>query len=252
MFQTLNLQKMSNSFFHFKQFSVHHDKCGMKVGTDGVLLGAWPSLAHNDQNTNVLDIGTGTGLVALMLAQRFENVHIDAVEIDEDAFAQAIDNFSLSPWTDRLNAIHSDFNDYSKNCDKKYELIVSNPPYFEDSLKASAKNRSQARHTDTLSFAQLLSGAKSCLATNGCFYVILPSDKYETIAQLASENDMYISSVLWIKGNEQQPIKRSIIELKHSKGNPPSTQQKTLVIEKERHQYTDDYITITKDFYLKM
>ncbi len=248
----MNLRKMSNSFFHFKQFSVHHDKCGMKVGTDGVLLGAYAALADNDQNANVLDIGTGTGLVALMLAQRFDNVNIDAVEIDADAFEQSVSNFALSPWVDRLKAIHSDFNIFSKNCNNKYQLIVSNPPYFEDSLKASAKNRSQARHTDTLSFAQLLSGVKSCLDCNGSFYVILPSDKYATIESLASDNDMYIPSVLWIKGNDQQPIKRAIIELKHSIESYPSTEQKTLVIEKERHQYTDDYIALTKDFYLKM
>ena len=243
---------MSNSFFHFKQFSVHHDKCGMKVGTDGVLLGAWPSLAINHKNINVLDIGTGTGLVALMLAQRFDNVDIDAVEIDSDAYDQAIDNFAISPWKNRLNAIHSDFNIFSKNCDKKYDLIVSNPPYFEASLKASAQNRSQARHTDSLSFAQLLSGVKSCLNLQGSFYVILPSDKYDAIASLAQDNNMYIRSVLWIKGNDQQPIKRAIIELKHKVDDNHSLKEKTLVIEKQRHQYTEDYIALTKDFYLKM
>ncbi|MEE0972800.1 MAG: methyltransferase, partial [Paludibacteraceae bacterium] len=159
---------MRNSFFRFKQFTVYQDRCAMKVGTDGVLLGV---LADVSKATRILDIGTGTGLIALMLAQRQKDAHVDAIEIDEQAAQQAQENIAQSPFcyihvhTTALQAYNST---------QPYDLIVSNPPYFVDSLKAPNAARNLARHTDSLSFADLLQGAERLLHNDGCFWVILP------------------------------------------------------------------------------
>ena len=154
---------MANSYFRFKQFVVNQDKTAMKVGTDGVLLGALTNICY--EPAQILDIGTGTGLVALMLAQRFENSEIDAVEIDTEASEQALSNFNLSPFANRLSVINIDISDYTPK--KKYNLIVSNPPYFVNSLKASDKQRTMARHTDSLSFSALAVAVRRLLAPDG-------------------------------------------------------------------------------------
>ncbi|MFM2293328.1 MAG: hypothetical protein RIS29_3141, partial [Bacteroidota bacterium] len=141
---------MANPFFRFKQFTVFHDRCAMKVGIDGVLLGCWTNVADTSM---VLDIGTGTGLIALMIAQRTD-AHIDAIDIDEGAFEQAMINVQASPWSSRLNVVLSSLQDFVS--DKKYDLIVSNPPYFINSLKNPDEQRTTARHTDSLTHEELI------------------------------------------------------------------------------------------------
>ena len=136
---------MPNPFFRFKQFTVYHDRCAMKVGTDGVLLGAWTNLS---QSRRILDIGTGTGLIALMMAQRVPEVPITAIDIDAEAVNQANENFSASPWNNRLEAVLQDVCTYTEK--NSFDTIVSNPPYFINSLKCPDNQRTTARHTDTL------------------------------------------------------------------------------------------------------
>ncbi|NJN77877.1 MAG: methyltransferase [Saprospiraceae bacterium] len=152
--------------FRFKQFQIHQDKTAMKVGTDGVLLGAWADVLESE---SILDIGTGTGLIALIIAQRNQNAMVDAVEIDESSYEQAKQNFEESSWTKRLNIYQSSIQDYAKNCGKQYDLIVSNPPYFVNSTKSKQEDKNQVRHTDSLSFEELIKSVNILLEISGRF-----------------------------------------------------------------------------------
>ena len=170
---------MANPYFQFKQFTVWHDKCAMKVGTDGVLLGAWCCV---ENITRILDVGCGTGLISLMLAQRCQ-AEIDAVDIDEAACIQARENADRSPFGDRLQIFHRPFANFVNESAgiRQYDCIVSNPPYFIDSLKCPDKQRNQARHTDTLTLEELIEGSKQLLAPQGKLYLILPFDQREIL-----------------------------------------------------------------------
>ena len=244
---------MANSFFRFKQFTVSHDLCGMKVGTDGVLLGAYASLVSEEKQPTILDIGTGTGLVALMLAQRYALAQIDAVEINTQASKQAEMNCADSPWSERIRVYNQDIVDFSKTSKLCYDLIVSNPPFFENSLKADCVHRTQARHTDTLSFQTLLQCAHMLLAPHGRIVLILPVNVTQEIAQIAEAHSLAITHILWVRGNDSQPIKRAILSLSHlAVGRSVVLHERELVIEQSRHQYTADYIALTQAFYLKM
>lgn len=173
---------MPGTSFAFKQFIIKQDKCAMKVGTDAVLLGAWVIPNGSKQ---ILDIGTGTGVVALMLAQKTE-AHIDAIDIDENAFIQAKQNVSESKFANQVSVIHSSLQDYSKITSNKYNLIVTNPPYFEQSLKSSDEQRSFARHADVLPFEELIEGVTKLLDQKGKFCLILPTleaEKFRAMAQ---------------------------------------------------------------------
>ncbi len=250
---TYTIYSMANSFFRFKQFTVSHDLCGMKVGTDGVLLGAYASLTTEKEQPAILDIGTGTGLVALMLAQRYADALIDAVEINPQAALQAEKNCAESPWSDRIQVYNQDIIDFSKTAKQHYDLIVSNPPFFENSLKAACDHRTQARHTDTLSFQALLQSAQALLAPQGRIVLILPANVTQEIAQLAATHGLAMTHILWVRGNDSQPIKRAILSLSFvSSSSVPAPHEQELVIEQARHQYTADYIALTQAFYLKM
>ena len=236
---------MANSYFQFKQFTIYHDKCAMKVGTDGVLLGAW---ANTESCKTILDIGTGTGLIALMLAQR-SNAFIDAIDINEDACLQAIDNIKASPFAERIRTIHTDFTNYSAICVSRYDLIVSNPPYFVNSLKCSNIKRNTARHTDTLSIPALIRNSRMLLSPSGRIALILPFEQLDYLSTIAKENHLYINKRTDIIPIPEASPKRFLVELSES---PHSLITEKLVIEEARHQYTEDYISLTKDFYLKM
>lgn len=184
--------KMANPFFQFKQFTVWHDKCAMKVGTDGVLLGAWASVqgAHR-----ILDIGTGTGLVALMLAQRsLPDANIVALEIDEAAAGQAKENVARSPWKDRIEVVKQDFLFYQSP--DKFDVIVSNPPYFVDSLSCPDQQRSMARHNDSLTYEKLLKGVADLLKKEGTFTIVIPTDVADRVKTAASEYHLYATRQL--------------------------------------------------------
>lgn len=235
---------MSNPFFSFKKFTVYHDRCAMKVGTDGVLLGAWADLSAA---RNVLDIGTGTGLIALMMAQRNEDAQITAIDIDVQAVEQAEENISSSPWKDRIQVKLQDVIHYQSA--GLFDTIVSNPPFFVDSLKCPDNQRTMARHSDSLPIKELLGKSSSLLHDDGRASFIFPSDHTEEIIRLARGVGLYLSRHTKVKPRTDLPPKRSLLEFKKKE---EKCQEDELSIELSRHVYTNEYIALTKEFYLKM
>lgn len=233
--------------FRFKKFVINQDRCAMKVGTDAVLLGAWTSLEHQPQR--ILDIGSGTGIIALMLAQRSDAKQIDAVEIEDNAYEQCVENFEQSPWSDRLFCYHASLLEFSEEIDETYDLIVSNPPFYPSDFKTENMQRDLARFSDALPFKHLLECASILLSKNGTFSVIIPFIEEENLIDLASKVRLVPNQILHVKGNPSSEIKRSLIAFSFDQKNPTVDQ---LIIETSRHQYTDEYINLTKDFYLKM
>ena len=236
--------RMSNPYFRFKQFTVFHDRCAMKVGTDGTLLGAWTDITGVQ---SILDIGTGTGLVALMLAQRSQ-AHIDAVEIDAEACIQAQENVARSPWRDRIQVYQGSVQDYATTCSKRYDLIVSNPPFFDNASKASQKARTVARHSDSLRQLDLLQVTEKLLCENGRLVVIYPTDAAQLFQEKAESFGFFCQRKLSVKPTLASQTKRIILEL--GKYQLPS-QENILTIEASRRVYTPEFISLIKDFYLK-
>ena len=238
-----------NSFFQFKQFRIIQERSAMKVGMDGVLLGAWAD-ADASGAERILDIGTGSGLIALMMAQKNSLAQIEAIEIDPDAFQEAVFNVQQSPWNDRIQIELSSFQEFTEQTDRKYDLIVSNPPFFaKDGLKAPAQNRAQARHSDSLPLDVLISGAAGLLRENGRIAFILPTESLPEIRLLADLNKLHISQLCRVKPNPAKPDFRILIELSVQNCQ---IQEDTLMIEFEKHHdYTLEYRQLTQDFYLK-
>ena len=235
---------MPNPFFSFKQFTVYHDRCAMKVGTDGVLLGAWTDLS---QSHHILDIGTGTGLIALMMAQRSPEAQITAIDLDAEAVSQAQENIQNSPWKDRVEAVLQNVCTYSS--DEKFDTIVSNPPYFIDSLKCPDNQRNTARHTDTLDAQRLLEKVAELLTPEGRFSIILPADQTDDLFRIAEAQGLHPTRWTKVITRPGLPPKRSLIEFQ-KKALPIQTNE--LVIELERHMYSKEYIEITREYYLKL
>ncbi|MEZ4780696.1 MAG: methyltransferase [Flavobacteriaceae bacterium] len=219
----------------------------MKIGTDGVLLGAWASVNHKP--FSVLDIGAGTGVVSLMLAQRCYAELIDAIEIDDDAYEQCTENFENSPWNDRLFCYHASLEEFVEEIDDKYGLIVSNPPFYPDDYKSDNAKRDMARFQDALPFEHLIESASKLLSKTGLFSVIIPFKEEETFIGLAKNFGLFNNRITRVKGNTNSETKRSLLEFSFTECK---VEVDELVIETERHQYTQDYINLTKDFYLKM
>ena len=235
---------MPNPYFAFKQFTVRHDRCAMKVGTDGVLLGAWTDLSHSRR---ILDIGTGTGLIALMLAQRCMDARITAIDLDSAAVEQAQENIQASPWKDRIEALQQDICTYHPN--GTFDTIVSNPPYFIDSLKCPDGQRNTARHTDTLDADRLIGKISELLTSDGRFSIILPAEQTEDLIRVAGEKGLHPSRQTWVITRPGLSPKRILMEFRKI---PVTLQPDELVIELERHVYSEEYIALTKEFYLKM
>ena len=233
--------------FQFKQFTIHQDRCAMKIGTDGVLLGAWASVKH--QPFSILDIGSGTGILALMLAQRSHAELIDALEIDDDAYEQCVENFENSPWNDRLFCYHAALKEFTDEIDDTYDLIVSNPPFYQNAFKSNNKQRDLARFSDALPFKHLLKSVAKLLAENGCFCVVIPYSEEPQFIALAATFQLFPKDILHVKGTPKAPIKRSLITFFTTQNE---TVVNELIIETSRHKYTEDYINLTQDFYLKM
>ncbi len=229
--------------FRFKQFAVEHDRSSMKVGTDGVLLGAWCDVARA---SSALDVGTGCGVIALMLAQRNPSLRVDAIDIDHDSVEQARDNFEASPWSDRLMAIEGDFK--VVELARKYDLIVSNPPFFVNGILPPAEARKNARHTQSLTYAQLLSRAKSLLADAGKIAIVSPVDVSEVILDACAENQLCVNRMTEVLSIENTPPKRLLWEITRS---IVSMQCDTLTIEKIPGEFTEEYRALCRDFYLK-
>lgn len=235
--------------FQFKKFAVHQDKTAMKVGTDGVLLGAWAPVYHMPYS--VLDIGTGTGLISLMLAQRCDAPQIDALEIDASGHEQATGNFEQSPWNDRLFCYHASLDDFMENLeDQEYDLVVSNPPFYSENVASGNDARDTARQNQSLPFSDLCEAASVLLSDIGIFAVIVPFKEEENVIRLAVSNELYPQKITRVKGTPQAEIKRSLLAF--SRTFLAEVPLEEIVIETARHQYTPEYINLTKDFYLKM
>lgn len=238
---------MSHKPFQFKKFIVQQDQCAMKIGTDAVLLGAWTSLANNPKS--ILDIGSGTGIIALMLAQRSHAALIDAVEIDSNAYEQCVENFENSPWPDRLFCYHASLQEYYHDFDGKYDLILCNPPFYDYNYRSENSQRNLARFQIAMPFEHLIDSVSKLLSDNGVFSVIIPFKEEKNIIDLATRSNLFPNRILHVQGNPSSKIVRSIIEFSYYS---PVIKNEDLIIETSRHQYTQEYINLTKDFYLKM
>lgn len=236
------------SVFQFKKFSVNQDKCAMKIGTDSVLLGAWCPIENNP--FSVLDIGAGTGILSLMLAQRSNAEQIDALEIDDDAYEQCVENFENSPWSDRLFCFHAGLDEFVDEPEDEYDLIISNPPFYSEDYKTDNSQRDLARFQEAMPFEELIDAAQLLLSENGIFAVIIPYKEEERFIELCTQVELYPIKVTRVKGSQTTPIVRSLLAFKRYE--LPVLEAEELVIEISRHHYTDEYIELTKDFYLKM
>lgn len=255
------------SIFKFKKFTVNQDRCAMKIGTDGVLLGAWCPIDNNP--FSVLDIGAGTGILSLMVAQRSSAEHsslkveqaqqIDAIEIDENAFEQCVENFESSPWSDRLYCYHASLDEFMAEPEDEYDIILSNPPFYSEDYKTENEQRDLARFQDALPFEDLVEAASMLLSAKGIFAVIIPYKEEAKFVGLAKECNLFPFKITRVKGTptadpnaseQAKQIKRSLLAFSFTKKE--KIEQGELVIETSRHQYTEDYIALTKDFYLKM
>jgi tRNA1Val (adenine37-N6)-methyltransferase len=233
--------------FKFKQFTIHQDRCAMKIGTDGVLLGAWASLANHPET--ILDIGAGTGLLALMLAQRCEADTIDGLEIDEDAYEQCVENFETSPWGDRLFCYHAGLDEFIDEIEDKYDLIISNPPFFSEDVTSGNNARDVARQNQSLPFNELIEGISKLLSSSGVFCTIIPFKEEVPFIALTEQIGLYPQHITRVRGNPKSEIKRSLLEFSFNKNKALEDE---LIIETERHRYTPKYTELTKAFYLKM
>lgn len=234
---------MPNQYFRFKQFAIRQENSAMKVGTDGVMLGAWVNI---ENAKTILDVGTGTGLIALMLAQR-SKAQIDAVEVDELSAQQAKENVSNSPWERRVNIYNQSFQQLAGETFTKYDLIVSNPPYFIKSLKSDEVARTIARHNEFLPHSDLLTGVSRLLVNNGRFAGIFPYVEGNVFVALASTYGLYCSKRVSVYGKSAGPIKRLMLEFRRER---IPVDESTITVRGIDGEFTAEYIQLTKDYYL--
>ncbi len=232
--------------FRFKQFNIRQDNTAMKIGTDGTLLGAWFSVKNVNK---ILDIGTGTGVIALMAAQRNTKAKITALEINKDAIIDATFNINESPWSDRVELINKGLQEFTTK--EKYDVIVSNPPFFENSLRSDSNNRNNARHTDSLHYSDILTFAEERLSDNGRVALILPVENAEQCIRIAKDYNLYLKRKTYVKPVPHKPAHRIAFELTNQVISKP--EENVLIVETgKRHDYTEDYIAMCKDFYIIM
>ncbi|MDZ4664601.1 MAG: methyltransferase [Bacteroidota bacterium] len=236
---------MSNEVFEFKKFSIRQNKCAMKVGTDGVLLGAWVGVGDCKR---VLDIGTGTGMIALMLAQKTP-AYITALEINQSSFEQATENVRQSTYKNQINVVNTAFQEYWKASKEKFDLIVSNPPYFVDSLKSNDTTRSTARHADALPFNELIEGVNEILSEGGKFCVILPKKEAEFFCKLAEQKNLYLSKLLRVRNSpDKEEDKRHIMQFEFGKHH--FTETSLYIRTGQPLEYSPEYKQLTTDYYI--
>ncbi len=235
-----------NSYFQFKQFTIHQDNCAMKVCTDSCLFGAYITSNIQPITSNILDIGTGTGLLALMVAQK-STATIDAVEIDEQAYLQAKNNFELSPWKERLQVFNASIQQYIP--DKKYDLIISNPPFFENDLRSENKEKNAARHDTTLTLAELIQFIYHNLSTSGKAAILLPYSRRGDFDELLKTLDFFIEEKVLIKQTTKHNYFRVFIIFGR---NHTTFFEKVLTIKGDDNNYTDHFKKLLKDYYLHL
>lgn len=235
-----------NNYFRFKQFTIIQEKSAMKVGIDGVLLGAW---ATAESPGKILDVGTGTGLIALMMAQRFENAKVDAVEIDDYACAETIYNFEKSPWAERLQLRQTSFQLFALNTIEKYDLIVSNPPFYENSVNVKTASRELARNSENLEPGDLFFGVSKLLAENGRFAIVFPFQRLNELRENATKNGLFLSRICKVKPNPEKVSHRILAEFSFQQ--QPETIDELVIESMIHHDYSEKYRMLTRDFYLR-
>ena len=233
--------------FKFKKFEIQQDRCAMKVGTDGVLLGAWVSLSNNPYT--VLDIGAGTGLIALQMAQRSNAETIDGVELDPDAYEQCVENFEASQWSDRLFCYHASFQEFVDEIEDSYDLIVSNPPFYVEEVSSGNIARDTARQNLALPFEELIAGVKKLLSPTGSFAIVIPFKEEINFLNMSLQYGLFAIRITRVKGTPDSEIKRSLLQFSFKE---TTLEEGELIIEKARHEYTPEYKNLTAEFYLKM
>lgn len=237
---------MSNDYFSFRQFTIRQERTAFKVGTDSVLLGACADLAGANK---ILDIGTGTGLIAIMAAQRSDAL-ITAIEPDKDSFDQATENVLACKWADRILVIHSDLQSFYPENEQKFDLIITNPPYFRDSLRSPDEKKSSTRHAFSLSSNDIMQGCSRLLSIGGNLQIILPYEEGNIFIAEAGNYGFFCNNIIKVKPNPAGKIIRLIMKFKRTK---KPVYEKFLTIETGvRHQYTEEYKEVTRDFYLKL
>ncbi len=243
---------MANSFFQFKQFTVQQDKCAMKVTTDGCVFGAWATERIKNEKSiinNCLDIGTGTGLLALMLAQANKSA-IDAIETDKDAFEQASKNIAVSPWGGRIKIIHADVKKFAFQ--NSYDTIISNPPFYEKELKGDDAKKNVAHHNDGLHLPELLDVIKKNLKPDGIFYLLLPYKRSEEIKKLFTENDLFILQLVFVRQSVNHDYFRIMLAGKVKSDELSETIIDEISIKEDTGQYTTTFVSLLKDYYLHL
>lgn len=237
---------MANPYFQFKQFTVWHDRCAMKVGTDAVLLGSWVRV---EGAKRMLDIGCGSGLIALMVAQRNAEARVVGVEIDQEAASQAAENVARSPWHDRIRIVCQDILEYTD--EEKFDVVFSNPPYFVSSLKCPDKKRASARHADGLSFESLVSKAASLLSENGEFSLVVPSEASHEIKAICLFNKLFLWHETQVVTKRGVEAKRVLLSFRRAIPTEEEVRTDQLVMESSPGQYSERYAEMVKDFYLR-
>ena len=236
---------MPNNYFRFKRFTVFQDRCAMKVCTDACLFGAWVRSVIPDRDIDILDIGTGTGLLSLMLAQAFEG-SIDAIEADEPAFAQAKENFSSSPWGFRISIFQGPVQSFGPS--KKYDLVICNPPFYENNLKSPSQRRNMALHDASLTISELLPLAKGFLKPGGRLALLLPAARAQELESLAVANEFKMVRKTFVKQTPRHdPFRVMYILQTGGEKSSPSPEE---IIIKEGDAYTSEFYSLLKDYYL--
>ncbi len=237
---------LPETIFKFKQFDVKQDKATMKIGTDSVLLGAWAGIENPNE---ILDIGTGSGVLALMLAQRTDKALIHGVEIDQDAYEQAAENFQHAAWSDRMRCFHMSIQDFAYATEQQYDLIVCNPPFFTGGTLSDNLNRSQVRHTIKMAHGDLLIAVRKLLRKNGRFCVVLPYLEGIRFKEMAQSNGLFCNKILGIKPTLLKEVERLLMDFSY---RPAEYNYKEITLRKEDSSWSTDYINLTKDFYLHL
>ncbi len=236
-------KRIKNIFFNFKQFTIIQEKTAMKVGIDGVLLGAWANVSNSG---SILDIGTGTGLLALMCAQKNKTTTIDAIEVNTDAFNEALNNVNNSPWSNRISIKNIDFQSFTEN--KKYNHIISNPPFYTENSHSPDIGRNIARNANNLPLDFLLKKASEYLSENGKISLIYSSQNLDLLKKNVSNNNLNISNICYVYPSLHKTCHRVMVEINNYKKS--ETIETSLYIRNEKSEYTTEYKDLTKDFYI--